>query len=140
MEDEIVGASQKVDVPHLRPAPNLLDEVADLAARIGLQADRDHCLQRQSHCRGVDIGIEAADDTRLHQSPDSAVAGRRCDVELLGQRAVGHSGIGMEQTQDSAVDAVHVDGPKILRQHSAIDRIFRTFFRHPRHCICMSSR
>src|ERR1700742_1167730 len=40
MQDEILGAGQKVDVDHLWQLADPLDEVPDPAARLGLQADR----------------------------------------------------------------------------------------------------
>ena len=96
VKDEVVGAGQEVDIHHLGLAPDLLNEVADLAASIGLQADRDHRLQRQPDRGRIDIGVETADHPQLLQPPDPAVTRRRGDADKLGQRAVGHPRIGMQ--------------------------------------------
>ena len=46
VQDEIVSAGSEIHVPNLALATHLLDETADLATGVGLQADRDHRLQR----------------------------------------------------------------------------------------------
>ena len=49
--DEVVRARDEVDVHDLRALPDVVDERADLASGIGLQADGDHRLKR---IRGFD--------------------------------------------------------------------------------------
>lgn len=77
VQDEIVGAGQKVDIHHLPFAADLLDEAADFPASGRLQVDRDHRLQRQTHRDRVDVGVEPPDHAEVHQPPNPAVTRRR---------------------------------------------------------------
>ena len=91
-------------------------KLADLAASVGLQADRDHRLQRQTDRGRIDIGVETADHAEFLQPPDPAMTCRRGDADKLGQRAVGHPRIGVQGGQDAPIDVIDLDGPNILRR------------------------
>src|SRR6185369_17380814 len=95
VQDEVVGARQEVDVHHLWFAADLRDEIANLAARVGLQRHRDHRLQRQTDGGRIDVGVEATDDAELLQPSDPPMTRRRGDPDRLRQRAVGHPRIGV---------------------------------------------
>ena len=127
MQDEVVGTGQEVHVHHLRLGPDLGDEVTDLAARVELQADRDHRLQRQADRGGVDVGVEAADHAGLLQPAHPAVARRGGDADQVGQRAVGHPRVGVQCGEDATVDVVESNGPNILRRLRSAGLVGRRF-------------
>jgi hypothetical protein len=54
-------------------------------------------------------GDPALDDARIDQRLDAAQAGRRRDVDALGERLVGERGVGLEGVEDLQVDAVEVE-------------------------------
>ena len=116
VKDEVVGARQEVDVHHLRPAPDVLNEAADLAASVGLQADRDHRLQRQTERGRIDVSVKTTNHAEFLQPPDPAMTRRRGDADKLGQRAVGHPRVGVQGGQDAPIDVIDLDGPNILRR------------------------
>jgi hypothetical protein len=106
MNDEIVCATEEIDIHDLGFATNLLDESPNLSARMRLQAHRDQRLQRQANRCGVNVCIKTTDDPDLLESAHPTMTRRRRDSDRLGQSRIRYPGIGVELRKNPAIDSI----------------------------------
>jgi adenylosuccinate synthase len=103
---EVVGPGEEEHVEHLGQRGDRGGELADAPARVGLEPDGNHRLDRPAERGHVDVGMVATDDAALAQRPHPAEAGGRGDADMLGERVVRHPGIAGEQADDAPIDIV----------------------------------
>ena len=103
---EVHCAGQEEHVEHLGQRGDLGREVADLAAGVRLQPNRDHGLDRTAERGWIHVGVVAADHASVPQRSHPSETGRRGDADPLGQRVVRQPRVGDELVQDALVDVV----------------------------------
>jgi hypothetical protein len=80
LQQEIHFARKHVALAHLRPGAHLLLEALEIGFRLAGQPDENKSLDLEAQHLGVEIGVIAANVSRLLQRAHAAQAGRRGDL------------------------------------------------------------
>src|SRR5450759_1531331 len=112
VDEEVVLATEEVDVEHVRQHDHPLRVAPDLRPRLRPQPHEDERLDVQADRGRVDLRVRGAQDPRLTERPHPRQRRRRRDTQLLSERVVRRPGVLDECPQDLLVELV---GPNFLR-------------------------